>query len=145
MFKFPENTTRASWTRHIKNKMVFYNLPASALFRVLRSPDRTEEGIAPGTIAAMKIVKHNISKTASSSGQRKQPETEIWIMYKANKRMPRKDMPTSITKPGVRIVPSRLTMISAWRYPGRTKIGERPTIPEGVLEELVAEGVLTNQ
>jgi hypothetical protein len=142
MFKFPENTTRASWTRHIKNKMVFYNLPASALFRILRSPDRTEEGIAPGTIAAMKIVKHNINKTASTSGQRKQAETEIWIMYKANKKITRKDVDRGVGKLGTRIVPSRLTMISAWRYPGRTKAGERPAIPEGVLEELEAEGVL---
>ncbi len=33
-------------------------------------------------------------------------------------------------------VTSRITMISAWRYPGVTKPGERPKIPDDVLEEL---------
>lgn len=55
--------------------------------RVLHSPTRTEEGIAPKTLAAMQ---------PAGNGKH-----EIWVMYQdvGNKRK----------------------IISAWRYPGRTK------------------------
>jgi len=90
--------------------MVFYNIAPSKIKTIFRKPDRTEEGIAPGTIAAMQVKKSNSAK---------QKETEIWLMYKINKK--RK---------------SRVTMISAWRYPGRTKKGQMIPIPPEILEEL---------
>lgn len=72
--------------------------------RILRKPDRREEGIAPKTIANMQIV-----------GTKKNP-TEVWMMYQ--------------------IIKSKIKIISAWRYPGRTKKGEKPIIPEDTLNEL---------
>ncbi len=41
---------------------------------------------------------------------------EIWLMYQLDKQ--------------------RIKMISAWRYPGRTKPGEKVPVPEEILAEL---------
>jgi hypothetical protein len=92
------------WTKHSKMKMRQYWLSEKRVLRILRKPDRKEEGIVPGTIAAMQI-----------TGTKKHP-TEIWTMYQIEK--------------------SKVKIISAWRYPGRTPIGQRPIIPEDTLEEL---------
>jgi hypothetical protein len=108
MLTFPKDTARLSWTRHIKNKMVFYHLSGAQLLRIFRNPDRREEGIAPDTIAAMKTKKAAGAKVARAE--------EIWIMFKVKH--------------------GKTTMISAWRYPGITKKGERPEIPEDALAEL---------
>src|SRR3989338_2733202 len=60
------------WTRHAKEKMKFYRLSENRLKRVLRRPDRVEEGIAPGTAALMQRV-----------GTKKRL-TEIWLMYQTS-------------------------------------------------------------
>lgn len=80
---------REAWgfTKHAQAKMRFYNLSESRVRRVLDSPKRKEEGIAPQTIAMMQ-----------PAGSQKHPY-EIWVMISANARK----------------------IISAWRYPGRTK------------------------
>lgn len=140
MIKFPENTARFSWTRHIKNKMVFYNLSGAQILRIFSNPERREEGVAPKTIAAMKTMKHNV-KTAATGAPQKKRETEVWIMYTVNtgkKTAHSKLEDAGFKKPKT----SKITMISAWRYPGKTKVGERPKIPEGLLEELAEEGIL---
>ncbi len=121
MLTFPKDTAQISWTRHIKNKMMFYHLSGAQIMRIFRKPDRREEGIAPGTSAAMKTVTHNVKLKTDS---KKPQKTEIWMMYKINSGQKNK-----ITK-------SKFTMISAWRYPGVTKPGERPEIPEDILQEL---------
>lgn len=59
---------------------------------------------------------------------KKKPE-EVWIMYKTRAR--------EKVASG-----SKILMISAWRYPGITKPGQRPEIPPEILEELDAEGFL---
>ena len=68
-FNKPKNTGEIIWTKHSIEKMQFYNLSENRLKRVLRNPDRKEEGIAPRTLAAMQ-----------RTGSRKHP-TEIWLMY----------------------------------------------------------------
>jgi len=97
------------WTKHSKAKMRQYRLSEKRVLRILRKPDRKEEGIAPGTIAVMQI-----------TGTKKHP-TEAWMMYQIVK---------------VKSQKSKVKIISAWRYPGRTPIGQRPIIPEDTLEEL---------
>ena len=77
--------------------------------RILRSAERTEEGIAPDTSAAMRVKK--------SVGANNPREEEIWIMYQ--------------TKPAKKII-----MISAWRYPGRTKPGAPIPIPDDIADML---------
>jgi len=72
-FKKPQNTDKISWTKHSIEKMQFYNLSENRLKRVLRNPDRKEEGVAPETLAVMQ-----------RTGSKKHP-TEIWIMYQVIK------------------------------------------------------------
>lgn len=53
-----------------------------------------------------------------SAGSRKHPY-EVWLMYQTGKAV--------------------IRIISAWRYPGVTKPGERVPIPEDILRELRME------
>jgi len=87
-------------------KLRQYRFSEKRVLRIFRKPNRVEEGIAPETIAAMEI-----------TGTKKHP-TEAWVMYVVLKR------------------PKAIKIISAWRYPGRTPLGERPIIPEDTLKEL---------
>jgi hypothetical protein len=75
------------WTWHSREKMNFYRLSEARVRRVLHSPFRTEEGVAPKTWASMQ---------PAGNGKH-----EIWVMYED--------------------VGSKRKIISAWRYPGRTK------------------------
>jgi hypothetical protein len=110
--------------------MVFYHLSGAQILRIFRKPTRREEGIAPQTVAAMQARKPANSKSQMANGSNR--SEEIWIMYKLNKRA--NDLqPTAV---GSKLSSSRITMISAWRYPGVTKPGERPSIPEDVAEML---------
>lgn len=139
MLTFPKDTAQLSWTRHIKNKMVFYHLSAAQILRIFNKPDRREEGVAPETIAAMQRKKSVGAKQARSE--------EIWIMYRVNaantkERVAKSDRPQPLAY-GSALRRSRVVMISAWRYPGVTKAGDRPPIPESILEELVRSGDLS--
>jgi len=102
------------WTRHSKEKMREYQLSEKRVKRVLRNPDRIEEGIAPNTLAVMQI-----------TGTKKHP-TEIWVMY----QIENSNLKSQISKL------KKIKIISAWRYPGRSPIGKKPPIPEDILEEL---------
>ena len=90
------------WTNHAKDKMRFYKLSEQRILRILNSPSRVEEGIAPNTIAMMQ-----------SAGSAKHPH-EIWTMIQETK--------------------VRRKIISAWKYPGKTKLGD--PLPEEILREL---------
>ncbi|MCS6789127.1 MAG: hypothetical protein NZ484_00980 [Patescibacteria group bacterium] len=87
------------WTIHSKNKMSFYKLSEQRIRRVLNSPYRIEEGVAPKTLAYMQPV------SIKTKNKKKIWSSEIWVMiqeFKKNK--------SKIIK-----------IISAWRYPGMTK------------------------
>ncbi len=58
--------------------MKYYGLSEQRIRRVLRNPDRTEEGIAPGTIAMMQ-----------KAGSKRRPH-EIWTMFAVLKSGKRK-------------------------------------------------------
>ena len=109
MVKLTRAATKIFWTNHAKEKMRYYRLSEKRVLRVLRKPDRKEEGIVEGTIANMQI-----------SGTKKHP-TEAWIMYVILKK------------------PKGVKIISAWRYPGRTPEGQRPVIPEDILRDILKE------
>jgi hypothetical protein len=70
--KFKE-TREFFWTKHAISKMFFYGLAPSRIKKIFRSPDRTEEGIAPKTVAMMQKV---------GKGKR---QTEIWVMWQKGK------------------------------------------------------------
>jgi hypothetical protein len=67
-FKIPQNNSEIIWTKHVIDKMKYYQLSENQLKRVLRNYQRQEKGIAPGTIALMR------------PAGTKRP-TEIWLMY----------------------------------------------------------------
>jgi hypothetical protein len=126
-FREPKDTEKVKWTIHAKEKMKFYVLSETRLKRVLRSPDRIEEGIAPRTIAAMQ-----------RSGSSKKP-SEIWLMYqrkaksaklKTQNQREKRNLLNEILEKKEKIV-----IISAWRYPGISPKG-RPPIPEDIIKEL---------
>ena len=102
-FREPKNTKEIYWTRHIKEKMRYYGLSEGRLRRILKSPSRREQGIAPETVALMQL-----------AGTKK--PSEIWLMYQ--------------------LVGKSKRMISAWRYPGISPIGQPIPIPEEIMEEL---------
>ena len=59
-----------SWTAHAKGKMAFYKLSPARVRRVLHSPKRIEEGVAPKTMAAMQPAQSH----------------EIWVMFQDSPR-----------------------------------------------------------
>lgn len=95
------------WTKHALAKMKFYKLSEQRVRRVLNSPKRIEDGIAPKTIAMMQPF-----------GNKNQHE--LWVMVQnANRKGQSANR--------------RVKIISAWRYPGRTKAGE--PLPPEILQE----------
>ena len=72
-FKILKNTENLFWTKHSIGKMKYYGLSEQRIKRVLRNPGRTEEGIAPNTVAMMQ-----------PAGSKKHPY-EIWLMYTKTK------------------------------------------------------------
>jgi len=61
------------WTNHAREKMRYYHFSEQRVKRVLNSPKRVEEGIAPNTIAMMQV-----------AGSKKHPY-EIWVMIQKTK------------------------------------------------------------
>ena len=68
-FKRPKNDSKYSWTNHVVGKMLYYKISEGLVRRVITSPHRAEEGVAPNTIAVMQ-----------KTGTAKNPK-EIWVMY----------------------------------------------------------------
>ncbi len=84
--------TLLEWTLHAQAKMGHYRLSPARVRRVLNTPKRIEEGVAPDTTAMMQPAS---LKTRDTWTQ------EIWVMVQDN--------------------PKARRVISAWRYPGVTK------------------------
>ena len=122
-FKFPKNDDKYYWTNHVGRKMMFYGLSADRIKRVMRSPTRSEKGVAEGTIAVMQPVR----LTSFAQGKPAWKE-EIWVMYQA---------PSKRGK-------GRKIIITAWRYPGISPVRDEIPIPADILEELKREGIINN-
>lgn len=108
MVKIEKPDKKISWTRHSERKLRYYGLSKSRVLRVLRHPTRKELGVAPGTTALMQ-----------RAGSKKHPY-EIWLMYQTIK-----------IKGNI-----RTKIISAWKYPGISPVGEPIPIPEDIAKEL---------
>jgi hypothetical protein len=100
------------WTNHVKDKMRYYRLSENRVLGIMRKPGRREEGIAEGTVAAMQ-----------QAGTKKNPK-EIWMMYQVVKSRIKKQ------------TYKKTKIISAWRYPGVTPLGERPILPDDTFLKL---------
>lgn len=105
-----------TWTQHSRIKMSYYGLSESRVKRVLRNPSRKEEGIAPKTFACMQP-----ASTKTKDGK-KMWSQELWVMAQQTKKGDTK-------------------IISAWRYPGMSKI--RAPLPAEVQME-IEEGLHNN-
>ena len=106
------------WTEHSKIKMKQYGLSKQKILGILRKPERVEQAIVPGLMAAMKTNKvfFNQKQITLKKAWQKPKKTpgEIWLMYK------------DVKAKGERKI------ISTWRYPGVSKPGEEIPIPEDI-------------
>ena len=93
--------TVLSWTLHAQMKMGHYRLSAARVRRVLHSPKRVEEGVAPKTVAMMQPASLTVHAGREGANKEERWTQEIWVM--------------------VQDVGKNRKVISAWRYPGVTK------------------------
>lgn len=95
--------------------------------RIVRFPERLEEGIAPNTTAAMQS-KKSISRTRLGGKLQTKPKIEeIWVMYVDIGQQPKNQKD---------FLPGKKKIITAWRYPGQSPIRARIPIPDDILMEL---------
>ncbi len=113
--KPPKNDDKFYWTRHVIDKMRYYGISESLIKRIIRYPKRLEEGVAPDTFAGMTPV-----------GSAKRPQ-EIWVMYA--KKLKVKSEKLKVSK-------SRIIVISAWRYPGKSPVRGQIPIPKDIIGEI---------
>ncbi|MEK7115162.1 MAG: hypothetical protein AAB847_02275 [Patescibacteria group bacterium] len=113
--RLPKDDKYYHWTAHSKHKMMRYQISESLVKRIIRSPKRVEEGIAPKTFAVMQSF-------GVAQDKSKKKSKEIWVMYTYAK--------SKLQNPNFKII------VSAWRYPGITKPGKSLSIPPDTLGEL---------
>ncbi|MDP3245269.1 MAG: hypothetical protein Q8M83_06490 [bacterium] len=101
------------WTLHSQAKMRHYRLSPGRIKRIIRHPQRIEEGVAPNTMAAMQ----------PSDGKKYE---EIWVMWQKKCKMQKSKC--KITDFGT------IRVISAWRYPGKSPT--KNPIPREILDEV---------
>ena len=122
----PKNDAKYHWTNHVAQKMIYYGLSADRVKRVMRNPKRSEKGIAPDTIAVMQP-----SGALVAEAKKGKPwKEEIWVMYATRRASKFKDDKFKNLN-----IPKKV-IITAWRYPGVSKIREAIPIPNDILEEL---------
>ncbi len=116
LYKKPKNDEKWAWTNHVVGKMAYYRISESLVKRVVRFPKRVERGIAPGTTACM-------SPYGGSTVGRQPYKGEIWVMYVDMGEVAKLSIP-------------KKKIITAWRYPGISPIGEAIPIPDDILAEI---------
>lgn len=119
-FKTPKNTEKYEWTQHAVIKMKQYGLTAQRILRVVKNPQRVEDGIVKNTIAVMQPV-----SLCTKEGKRVW-NREIWAMYQIKVK--------AKSEKGKAFGQQRIRLISAWRYPGVSP--KRDPIPEEILREI---------
>ena len=122
----PKNDLKYHWTNHVAGKMVYYGLSADRVKRVIRSPHRSEKGIAPDTIAVM--CPSRASASGGRPGKERSWKEEIWVMYAVKAPTPKLKTDN--------LLPRKKVIITTWRYPGVSPIREAIPIPSDILEEL---------
>lgn len=154
-WKNPKNTDKYYWTQHVQEKMHYYGLSEQKVLGVIRRPQRIETGIAENTLAVM-IPVGNIKKNKKPSmwnrsfnddGRQEKWSQEIWVMYQiknhesGNKKQEinklknqLKNIKKEKAKKLMKLMPEKLTIISAWRYPGVSP--KNNPIPEEILREI---------
>lgn len=111
------------WTQHALFKMEYYNLSPQRIKRVIKSPQRIEEGIVENTIAVMQPVSLN------AKNGKKRWTSEIWAMYQIKARSMKLRAENNLLNNQ-----KQVKIISVWRYPGVSP--KRDPIPLEILEEI---------
>jgi|SRR3989339_1043928 len=152
-----EKDKKYIWTNHALQKMRFYRLSESRVRRILRNPERTEDGVAPDTIASMQPAgSKKLFQPASpellrcrrrfspilAGDKQAQGKGEIWVMWQKNKKMKIKNEKQQF-KSKNHGNSKKIIIISAWRYPGISPINKPIKIPEDVLEDLRSSGLIS--
>ncbi len=146
-WKEPEDCAKYKWTAHVKGKMRHYGLSASRVRRVIKSPMRVEYGVAQDTVAVMQP-----QSTRRGADGVKTWSSEIWAMYQLGANSKKSESSKSKTAQIAKSLavvgggdtiskiaqsvsaPKKMTVISAWRYPGQTKVGE--SLPQEIWDEI---------
>lgn len=105
------------WTKHSQYKMRYYGLSPQRIKRIIRHPARVEEAIVPDMIAVMQPA----SAEAPVGKPARKKYSEIWAIY-------------VLTKSNVKGQKSKVKVITAWRYPGKSSA--RDPIPREILDEI---------
>jgi hypothetical protein len=116
--KGPQNDKTYEWTNHAKMKMAYYGVPESRVKRIIRAPERVEEGVIEDGIAAMQ----------TTGNAKKQ---EIWVMYVLKEK--KVDISKKISNADF-LFNKKICIITVWRYPGVSP--KRDPIPDSVLREI---------
>lgn len=111
-----------------------YALSKQKVLGILHKPERVEQAIVPGLVAAMRTNKKFVNKTVSlfkdkqgknppkaNAFRRARAPGEIWLMYKDSH--------------SISSGQATIKIISAWRYPGISRPGEEIPIPEDIRQE----------
>lgn len=118
-------TSKYYWTKHSQAKMRFYGLSESRIKRVIKSPLRVEEGVALNTVAMMQPASYK------GSGFKRDWNQEIWVMIGSKVKNQKSKIQE---KSKLENLSNQVRVISAWRYPGKTKAKEG--LPEGIWAEI---------
>lgn len=124
-FKKSKKTDKYFWTQHALFKMGYYNLSQQRVARVIKSPQRIEEGIVENTVAVMQPTSLN------SKNGKKTWSSEIWAMYQIKSSKLKAEGKIDLLNNQ-----KQFKIISAWRYPGVSP--KRDPIPSEILEEIAS-------
>ena len=119
--------------------MRYYKLSEGLVKRVIRYPQRTEEGILKDAVACMRPA-HSTSFT-SGGGQalpagRQAPQayfTPQQYLQKPSSAQASNKRYSEIWTMYVLMPSKQIKIITAWRYPGKSP--ERNPVPQGIIEE----------
>ena len=120
----PKNDRNYYWTIHSQRKLFQYGLTPNKIKRIIRYPDRKEEGVAPNTVAVMKRKNEKDSKKG-----------EIWVMYQRNLKAQKLKIKNENNE-NIELLAGQMKIISAWVYPTETPKGKEIFIPDEAWEEL---------
>ena len=108
------------WTHHAREKMKYYRLTEARVKRIIRHPTRLEEGVLDEAVACMQPAHGNGRGSPSLTGRPAKNYSEIWVMY-------------LLAKPSAKGQKSKIKIITAWRYPGKSP--SREPVPANILKE----------
>ncbi len=126
---FISKAKQTLWTHHAEAKMAFYRLSKQRIMRVIHAPKRTEEGVAPKTVAMMQPVSvHTCTETVLSDAPQRNAERSrrTPLRFRTAVRMIEKQgNAKEIWSQEIWVMVQDLgkqrKIISAWRYPGMTR------------------------